>query len=104
MGRVAREKLSLAAAVAFGGAPAQTAWERRIADQQVRVRRLYLAQARLLQTSGDAQDRELGAKVEAYVRSLQSPDTERLALARSLRAANERLRSSSPGRPGKDRG
>ncbi|MFZ5685707.1 MAG: relaxase/mobilization nuclease domain-containing protein [Pseudomonadota bacterium] len=105
LGRVARDKLHQAGLLAFGGAVEPTSWERRIAERQLHVRRLYLAQAKLLQTSGDPADRALGAEVEAFVRSLQPPDTERLALARALRTANERAWSRDPSKEtaGKDR-
>jgi len=63
-------------------------WERRTAARQVQVRALYVAQARLLQSSAAADDRRLGDAVEAFVRSLAPPDSQRLALARELRAAN----------------
>jgi type IV secretory pathway VirD2 relaxase len=110
VGRVAREKLRQAAYVAFSGAVVEAEpWERQIAKRQAQVRRLYLAQAKLLQTSHDSIDRQLGVEVEAFVRSLAPPDTERLALARALREANTRARSrdgsSRDGRggSGKDR-
>lgn len=93
LGRVAEDKIRQAASIAFGPRPAPAAWEERIAARQARVRRLYLAQARLLQASPDATDRMLGSQVEAFARSLPPPDTERLALARELRAANEKAKS-----------
>lgn len=93
IGRVAGEKLRDAARLAFGGQASASAWDRCIAEGQLRIRRLYLAQAKLLQSSQDAADRALGAEVETFVRSLRPPDTERLALARALREANERARS-----------
>jgi len=104
IGRVAREKLRQAAAIAFGEPVSPTAWEQRIADRQARIRRLYLAQAKLLQASPDPGDRTLGVEVERFVRSFAPPDTERLALARALRDANERARRSRGiPRDGKDR-
>lgn len=92
IGRVAREKLRQAGLLAFGDAVELTLWERRVAQRQVQIRRVYLAQAKLLQSSREPADRKLGIEVEAFVRSLQPPDTERLALARALRDANERAR------------
>lgn len=59
--------------------------------RQQAVRSLYLTQARLLGRSSDPADRALGAKVEAFVQSMPQPDTQRLALARELRAANKAL-------------
>lgn len=55
---------------------------------QAQVRGLYLVQAQVLQRSADPADQALGAKVEAFVRSMPQPDSQRLALARELRAAN----------------
>lgn len=103
VGRVAREKLRQAALLAFGGKVEPTPWERRIAEQQSRIRRLYLAQAKLLQASRDPADRALGLQVETFVRTLPPPDTERLVLARALRAANERARKREVGRGGEAR-
>lgn len=104
VGRVASEKLRDAARAAFGGQAIASEWDRRIADGQLRIRRFYLAQAKLLQSSKDAADRALGLEVETFVRSLRPPDTERLALARALREANERARSTrDPPRRTRDR-
>jgi hypothetical protein len=105
IGQVAREKLRQAAAIAFSGPVSPTIWEKRIADRQARIRRFYLAQAKLLQASPDPGDRMLGADVEDFVRSLAPPDTERLALARALREANELAarHARANQRAGKDR-
>ena len=70
---------------------------------QQAVRTLYLTQAQLLGKSSDPADRALAAKVEAFVRSMPHPDTQRLALARELRMANTRLGRSDP-ETGKERG
>lgn len=103
LGRVAADKIRDAARAAFGKGIAAADWDRRIAERQQRVRRLYLAQAKLLQTSDRADDRELGRSVEAFVRSMAPPDTERLALARALREANRKARGDrEPG--GRERG
>ncbi len=72
-------------------------------DRQAQVRGLYLAQAQVLQRSGDPADQALGAKVEAFVRSMPAPDSQRLALARELRAANASLSRQRPD-DGKERG
>ena len=69
------------------GETARMPWEARLVDRQDKVRGLYLAQAQLLQRSPDPQDRALGDKVAAFVRSMPRPDSQRLALARELRAA-----------------
>ena len=100
--KVQRAAYREAAQAAFGGQAARPLWETRLLERQARVRGLYLTQAQLLGRAPNAADRALGAKVEAFVRSMPQPDTRRLALARELRAANAALgrdRSDS----GKDR-
>jgi len=89
--RVRRAAYREAAKAAFQGQAAPTPWEARTLKRQHAIRGLYLAQAGLLQRSSDPTDRALGAKVEAFVRSMPAPDSERLALARELRAANRDL-------------
>jgi hypothetical protein len=86
MPRVRRSAYREAAKAAFGTAE-RPVWETRTAEHQARVHGLYLAQARLLQRSSDPADRVLGAKVEDFVRTMPQPDSQRLALARELRAA-----------------
>lgn len=85
--RVRRAAYLEAAKVAFGGHTAQTLWETRLVARQGQVRALYLAQAQLLRRSPNEADRALGEKVEAFVRAMPVPDSQRLALARELRAA-----------------
>jgi type IV secretory pathway VirD2 relaxase len=102
MAQVRRSAYREAAGAAFQGRAEPTLWEQRIVARQQTVRGLYLAQARLLVRSSDPADRTLGARVEAFVRDMPHPDTQRLALARELRAANARLGRSSP-EPGKER-
>ena len=85
---VRRQAYREAAKAAFGGDEPLRPWERRTEARQGRVRALYLAQARLLQASPDAEDRRLGDAVEAFVRGMPAPDSQRLALARELRAAS----------------
>jgi hypothetical protein len=92
MGRVRQTAYREAAGAAFQGRTERSPWEQRIVARQQAVRDLYLTQARLLGRSGDPADRALGAKVEAFVRGMPQPDTQRLALARELRAANEAMR------------
>jgi hypothetical protein len=84
--RVLRGALVEAGHAAFGDRRSP-AWETRILERQRRVRVAWVAQARLLQNSGDPADRALGTQVEAFVRDMPQPDTQRLALARQLRAA-----------------
>ncbi len=103
MAQVRRSAYREAAGAAFQGRTERMPWEQRILARQQAVRSLYLTQARLLARSSDPADRTLGAKVEAFVRSMPQPDTQRLALARELRAANARLGRNSP-EPGRDRG
>ena len=103
LGRVAADKIRDAARSAFGQRVDATDWDLRIAERQAKVRRLYLAQAKLLQTSDRADDRELGRAVEGFVRSMAPPDTERLALARALRDVNARTRADK-GRESRTRG
>jgi hypothetical protein len=103
MARVRRSAYREAAATAFQGRTDRTPWDQRIVARQQAVRTLYLTQAQLLGRSGDPADRALAAKVEAFVRSMPHPDTERLALARELRAANTRLGRSDP-ETGRERG
>lgn len=102
MGRTRRSAYREAAGAAFQGRTERTPWEQRIVARQQAIRELYLTQARLLGRSGDPADRALGAKVEAFVRSMPQPDTQRLALARELRAANEAMRNRHLG-DGRDR-
>lgn len=103
MARVRRSAYREAAGAAFQGQTERTPWEQRIVARQQAVRTLYLAQAQLLGRSSDPADRALAAKVEAFVRSMPHPDTQRLALARELRAANTRLDRSDL-ETGKERG
>lgn len=94
---VRREAYREAAKAAFGGKTGRTLWEARLMERQVRVRSLYLAQAHLLGRSPETADRALGAKVEAFVRSMPQPDSQRLALARELRAASASLERDRSG-------
>jgi type IV secretory pathway VirD2 relaxase len=100
--KVHRAAYREAAKAAFKGETARTPWEAQMLERQAKVRNLYLAQARLLRRSSNPADRALGSKVEAFVRSMAQPDSQRLALARELRAANATLtREQIP--EGKDR-
>ena len=101
--QVRRSAYHEAAAAAFQGQAERPIWEQRIVARQQRVRGLYLAQAQLLARSSDPADQLLGAKVEAFVRSMPHPDTQRLVLARELREANQKLKDRG-GTDGRDRG
>lgn len=103
MAEVRRSSYREAAGAAFQGRTERMPWEQRIVARQQTVRDLYLTQARLLGRSSNPADRTLGAKVEAFVRGMPQPDTQRLALARELRAANARLGRNAP-EAGKERG
>jgi len=103
MAQVRRSAYREAAGAAFQGRAERTPWERRIVARQQAVRNLYLTQAQLLGRSSDPADRTLGAKIQAFVRGMPQPDTQRLALARELRAANARLGRNAP-EAGKERG
>lgn len=78
-----------AAGAAFLGQTELTPWERQIVERQTKVRNLYLQQAAELVRSPDPADQALGQKLEAFVREMPAPDSQRLALARELRAAHE---------------
>lgn len=91
--RVRRAAYQEAAKAAFQGQTARTPWETRTVDRQAQIRGFYLAQAGLLRRSADPADQALGAKVEAFVQSMPAADSQRLALARELRAVNEALTS-----------
>lgn len=86
--KVFRAAVRDAARTALGPAPSPTVWELRLGARQRRVRGLYLAQARLLQASGDPADRRLGEEVAAFVRRMAPAETQRRQLIRVLRAAH----------------
>ena len=104
MADVRRGAYHEASRAAFQGESAATPWEMQMLRRQTRVRGFYLAQAALLKVSAEPADRALGQAVENFVRDMPAPDSQRLALARQLRAANRALapeRSEAGG--GKDR-
>jgi type IV secretory pathway VirD2 relaxase len=96
MAQVRRSAYQEAAKAAFQGDTKPRDWESRTLQRQARIRQTYLAQAALLQGSPRPEDRALGAKVDAFVRSMPAPDSQRLALARELRAANRKLDQERP--------
>lgn len=110
VGRIQRAAYQAAARTAFGGESGATPWETQLLRRQERIRSLYLGQARLLQASDVRENRQLGQAVEAFVREMPAPDTQRLALARRLRDANTQLairdhdRTLRDGPVGRDRG
>lgn len=89
--RVRRSAYQEAAKAAFQGGVKPRDWETRTVERQTLIRRTYLAQAALLRGSPSPEDRALGAAVDAFVRMMPQPDSQRLVLARELRAANRRL-------------
>jgi len=99
MPRVLAQAYREAGSLAFGPTPAADPWERAMAERQAQTRRLFLAQARVLQASPEALDRALGRAVEAFVQDMPAPDSQRLALARELRRVNERLKAEARERP-----
>jgi hypothetical protein len=103
--RVRRAAYREAAKAAFQGDVQPREWERKTVERQALIRGAYLAQAQLLKASPSAVDRALGDKVEAFVGAMPAPDSQRLALARELRAANSALirEPAPPGTPGPDR-
>jgi hypothetical protein len=92
-----------AAKAAFKGDTAPMPWEAQTLERQAKVRSLYLAQAQLLCRSSYPEDRALGSKVETFVKSMPQPDSQRLALARELRAANLTI-GREQNSDGRDRG
>jgi hypothetical protein len=92
--RVRRSAYQDAARAAFGEAGPLSPWEARSLDRQRRTRALYLLQAKVMAASSDPEDRDLARRVEAFVADMPTPDSQRLALARELRAANARARTS----------
>lgn len=102
--RVRRAAYRDAAKAAFRGQTWRTPWEAKTTERQIHVRGLYIAQARVLQQSTNPADQALGAKVEAFVRTMPQPDSQRLALARELRAANNAIsREQHPDRRDRSR-
>ena len=87
--RVRRLAYHDAAKAAFGNRTTPLLWERRLLERQATIRRIYTAQAAILQRSPDPADRALGSEVEAFVRAMPQPDTQRLLLAREMRTANQ---------------
>lgn len=85
-----RDAYEKAARAAFFGETELTEHEVRIVEMQRQIRQAYRERAELLRMSPDPADQKLGREVEAFVKSMPAPDSQRLALARELRAANER--------------
>jgi hypothetical protein len=90
LAQVRRSAYREAAKAAFGQGE-RPVWETKLMERQQRVGGLYLAQAQVLSRSPDPADQALGARVEAFVKGMPRPDSQRLALARELRMANASL-------------
>ena len=88
-----------AARAAFLGETELTGEEVRTVAFQRQLRQTYRDQAKLLRASKDLADQKLGRAVEAFVRAMPAPDSQRLAFARALRAANERTLSRDEKEP-----
>ena len=99
MPRVRQAAYREAAKAAFQGDTAPRQWERAMAARQQLIRASYLAQAKVLMESSDAADRRLAGRVVQFLGAMRPPDSQRLALARELRAANR-----DAGRPQRDGG
>ena len=91
MATVLRSAYREAAKAAFNDPGPKPLWEVSLVDRQARIRSIYLAQAKLLLGANDPETRALGGRVEAFVRAMPQPDSQRLALARELRAANRTM-------------
>jgi hypothetical protein len=73
---------------AFGGEAAPNQWEEKIIERQSQVRDFFHAQIEALAKSPDPTDQALGRQVEAFVRSMPRPDSQRLAIARQILATD----------------
>jgi len=97
MGQTRQSAYREAAKAAFQGDTQLRPWETRALERQTAIRSAYVAQARLLMLSADATERALGRKVEGFVSEMPQPDSQRLALARELRAASREVRQERGG-------
>jgi hypothetical protein len=97
MGQTRQSAYREAAKAAFQGDTQLRPWETKSLERQTAIRSAYVAQARLLMLSADATERALGRKVEGFVREMPQPDSQRLALARELRAASREVRQERGG-------
>lgn len=83
------------------------AWETQVLARQRLIRRAYVAEALALARSDDPRARELGKVVEAFVRGLPKPQTQRMRLGDEIDAARQRRNSEiekpPPGPPAKGR-
>lgn len=102
--RVRRAAYHEAAKSALGGRDRTAPWEKHLLERQQRVRSLYLSQAMLMQRSGHGSDRDLGFRLEAFVRAMPPPDTQTLSIARELRErAGLERKQRSPNAGGRER-
>jgi hypothetical protein len=89
VGRIQRAATLSAAQRPFGAAATAGAWEAAIDRRQQRVRTLYLAQARMLRTTGEPADDALARAVETFVANMAAVETQQQILARELRTSAE---------------
>ena len=78
-----------AAQAAVRGRGEAAPWEAKIIKRQTRIRTTWQLQSRLLTSAPQEDQRALGAAAAAYLSSMPTPDTLRLALARDLRAGGK---------------
>jgi hypothetical protein len=78
-----------AARAVFLGETAPNAFEARMVEQQSELRAAYRQLALRLQRSANARAHAIGLEIEAFVRAMPAPDSQRLALARHLRAERQ---------------
>lgn len=81
-----------AAKLAFSGVPPDANRELKILASQGSIRRSFLDLAQRLTESPEVEDRRLASAIEVFVRRMPPPETERLQLARRLKAAHSRSR------------
>lgn len=86
-----------AAQAAVRGRGDQAPWETKIVERQARIRAMWRLQSRLFRSSEHGEYRGLGETTDGYVTSMPSPDTQRLALARELRAAGKEVAKDTDG-------
>ena len=57
----------------------------------------------IVEITSSTEDRALGRRLEAFVRSMSQPDSQRLSMAREIREAHERQRLALKAGEGRDR-
>lgn len=100
---VLRQARIEAGRAAFGRDTDLRPWEAASRARQQEIRSIYLREAKDLAASSSAEDRALGRRLEAFVRSMAQPDSQRLSMAREIREAHERQRLALKAGEGRDR-